>query len=150
MPFCQQCGAEVSGGFCGKCGAPAPGAAPPTASAQPAQGISDNAVCALCYLAGLITGILFLLLAPYNTNPRVKFHAWQSIFAHLALIVVGWGLGMLMFGMAMIGGAFFISIWPLIWICGFLLWLFLMWKAYQGENVELPLVGPLARKQAGF
>ena len=150
MPFCQQCGAEMSGGFCAKCGAPAPGAQPQTAAPQAAQGISDNAACALCYLAGLITGILFLLLAPYNSNPRVRFHAWQSIFAHLGVMVIGWGLGMVAFGMAMMGGGFMMAFWPLIWIAGFILWLFLMWKAYQGENVELPLIGAIARKQAGF
>ncbi len=31
----------------------------------------------------------------------------------------------------------------------FLLWLFLMYKAYNGERFELPVVGPLAAAQAG-
>jgi uncharacterized membrane protein len=31
----------------------------------------------------------------------------------------------------------------------FLLWLFLMWKAYNNERFELPLVGPMAAAQAG-
>ena len=31
----------------------------------------------------------------------------------------------------------------------FLGWLFLMWKAYQGENFILPVVGPIAQQQAG-
>jgi uncharacterized membrane protein len=30
---------------------------------------------------------------------------------------------------------------------GFILWLVLMWKAYQGQEWELPIVGPFARKQ---
>jgi uncharacterized membrane protein len=31
---------------------------------------------------------------------------------------------------------------------GLLLWLFMMWKTYQNEKVVLPIVGPLAEKQA--
>jgi uncharacterized membrane protein len=31
----------------------------------------------------------------------------------------------------------------------FLLWLFLMYKAYKNERVLLPIIGPLAAKQAG-
>jgi uncharacterized membrane protein len=33
---------------------------------------------------------------------------------------------------------------------GFLLiWLYLMWKSYEGKKVVLPIIGPLAEKQAG-
>jgi uncharacterized membrane protein len=34
-------------------------------------------------------------------------------------------------------------------LVGFLAWLFLMWKAYQGQKVVLPVVGPMAEQQAG-
>jgi uncharacterized membrane protein len=37
----------------------------------------------------------------------------------------------------------------LLWGGGFCLWLFLMWKAYQGETLSLPLIGAIARTQAG-
>jgi uncharacterized membrane protein len=37
----------------------------------------------------------------------------------------------------------------LLWGGGLLLWLFLMWKAYQGQTVSLPLIGGIARRQAG-
>jgi uncharacterized membrane protein len=30
---------------------------------------------------------------------------------------------------------------------GFILWLLLMWNAYQGKEWELPVIGPFARKQ---
>jgi uncharacterized membrane protein len=32
----------------------------------------------------------------------------------------------------------------------FLLWLFLMYKAYKNERCSLPIIGPLAAKQAGY
>ena len=36
-----------------------------------------------------------------------------------------------------------------LWFGGVLVWLLLMWKAYQGQPFSLPIIGPLARKQAG-
>src|ERR1700690_2492012 len=90
MAFCASCGAQVEGKFCAKCGAAgdaasAPGAAPPQPLA--ATGMTDNAASALCYVLGLITGILFLVLAPYNQNKTIRFHAFQSIFLNVAWIL---------------------------------------------------------------
>jgi hypothetical protein len=80
MPFCSNCGAEVQGNFCAKCGAPmagpAGGTAPPPPPPVPtATGLTDNVAAALCYLLGLLTGILFLVLAPYSQNRTIRFHA---------------------------------------------------------------------------
>src|SRR5687767_14053393 len=108
MAFCPNCGANVEGRFCAKCGTvatPAPasstgGAAPTggsnftaeaTPAAQPyapatAAGMTDNVSGALCYVQGLITGIVFLVLAPYNQNKFVRFNAFQAIFFHVAFI----------------------------------------------------------------
>src|ERR1043165_3659002 len=92
MPFCANCGAPVEGRFCAKCGTPVsadmPGAgAPPmgpvrTASAS--AGLSDNVASALCYFCTIITGVLFLLLEPYNRRRTVRFHAFQAIFLFVA------------------------------------------------------------------
>src|ERR1035438_1828224 len=94
MAFCATCGSAVEGSFCAKCGSQV-GAAP-SASSGPAMQVSgamaDNVASALCYLVGLITGIIFLVLAPYNKNPVVGFHAFQSIFLHVACIVVAIGI----------------------------------------------------------
>ena len=114
MAFCANCGAQVEGRFCQKCGAPVAGApmggatmggapiggAPmgagaPSGTASPeyqsqtsSAGLSENAAGAICYLFGFITGILFLVLAPYNQNRNVKFHAFQSIFLNLGWFVL--------------------------------------------------------------
>jgi len=37
----------------------------------------------------------------------------------------------------------------LVGLVGFLIWLFCMYKAYNREWYQLPLVGPIAAKQAG-
>lgn len=114
-------------------------------------GMTENMACALCYLLGLITGILFLVLAPYNQSPRVKFHAWQSILTHLAVIILFWVAGLSGIVLAFAGlGALLALLWPVLGIATFLGWLLLMYKAYNGENLELPVVGGFARKQSGF
>ncbi len=150
MAFCPSCGAAVEGRFCPKCGAPAPGgadpgpgyAAPPAAQPAASGGLAENLACALCYLAGLITGILFLVLAPYNQNKTIRFHAFQSIFLNVAWIIFWIVLHMILPW----GAALILS--PLIGLAGLFLWLFMMWKAYQNQKVKLPVIGDLAEKQA--
>ena len=86
MAFCPTCGAPVDGRFCAKCGTPAAantqsaaGSPQPSYSSHhPSVGLTDNVAAALCYALGLITGILFLVLAPYNQNRTIRFHAFQS------------------------------------------------------------------------
>jgi uncharacterized membrane protein len=126
----------MEGSYCAKCGIPARGGQPA------AGGLSENAACALCYLFGFITGILFLVLAPYNQNKTVRFHAFQSIFLHIAFIVFWILLGVILpFSVSLILS-------PLVSLAGLLGWIFLMWKAYQGQKVKLPVIGDLAEKQA--
>jgi uncharacterized membrane protein len=158
MAFCSNCGAPVEGQFCQKCGTPvasAPGATytPPVyPTATQAAGLSVNAASALCYLFGLITGIVFLVLAPYNQDRRVRFHAFQSIFLNVAVIVIQIGITVLslMFSAVSVSLGFLMSSLHLIVSLGFLLiWLYMMWKSYQGEKIVLPLIGPLAERQAG-
>ena len=127
------------------------GAAPPPM--QPAaSGMTDNVAGALCYLAGLITGVLFLALAPYNQSKFVRFHAFQSIFFNVAWIAL-WiaqiiismiAAAVLPFGMHLLFGLLGL----VISLGGFLVWLFLMYKAYSNEKFMLPVIGALAEKQA--
>jgi uncharacterized membrane protein len=146
MPFCATCGAAVEGQFCAKCGSRV-GAAPSAASgpAMQASGtLADNVASALCYLVGLITGIIFLVLPPYNRNPRIRFHAFQSIFLNVAWIVVAVGLSILS---SILHGMFFLT--SLAGLAFFLLWLYMLLQTYQGKTIVLPIIGPIARQQAG-
>jgi uncharacterized membrane protein len=49
---------------------------------------------------------------------------------------------------AAVSGGLLIFITPLIWLAFFVLWLVLIIKAYQDQNFVLPVIGPLAEKQA--
>jgi len=153
VAFCSNCGSQVDGQFCPKCGTPAPGAnltPAPTESTQP--GISTNAASALCYLFGFLTGIVFLVLAPYNQDRRVRFHAFQSIFLNIAVIVIHIGvtiLSLMFHAVSFSLGLLMSSLHLLVSFGFFMIWLYMMWKSYQGEMVVLPIIGALAERQAG-
>jgi uncharacterized membrane protein len=159
MAFCASCGAEVQGKFCAKCGTPAgvstgsaAGSPPPPSSGAATPGvIEENVVAALCYLVFVLTGILFLVLEPYNRNPVIRFHAFQSIFAWIAAMVIGMVLSMLAYPIAavpFIGWLIVILLWLAFSLGCVTLWLFLMYKAYNKERFVLPVIGEWAEKQA--
>jgi uncharacterized membrane protein len=108
--------------------------------------MADNVAAALCYVLGLITGIIFLVIAPYNRNRLIRFHAFQSIFLHVGCIVLAIGLN-LVITILHLWSLFFLG--SLVWLGFFVLWIYLIIQAYQGKMVELPVIGPLARQQAG-
>jgi uncharacterized membrane protein len=143
MVFCPNCGAQANGSFCPNCGTPLSGASGYTRTSPPAgaMGISENVAGALCYLAGFISGIIFLVIAPYNQNRFVRFHAFQSIFAHLGLMLLSTLLTILTHGFGLV-------LFPLIGIATIVLWIYMMVTTYQGKSVRLPIVGDLAAKQA--
>ena len=147
MAFCASCGAPVEGKFCAKCGTPM-GAAVPPPGATPgaaAAGMTDNAASALCYVLGLVTGILFLVLAPYNQNKTIRFHAFQSIFLNVGWILF-WMVFNIVFAALHMFSLLFLS--PLIGLVFFVLWIYMIISAYQGKTVVLPVIGPIAQKQA--
>jgi uncharacterized membrane protein len=146
MAFCPNCGTQAPGAFCPNCGAAvaATGATPPpVGAAQPlsAPGLNDNVAGALCYFGGVVTGIIFLILAPYNQSKTVRFHAFQSIFLSVAWIVLWMVLGIITHGLL-----FFLS--PLVGIAGLVLWLYMMYSTFNNKKVKLPVIGDLAEKQA--
>lgn len=117
-------------------------------------GLSTNAAGALAYLAGIVTGVLFLVIDPFKSDRQVRFHAFQSIFFNIAWISmwVVWMIAGFVLG-AVTKGLFFILQVPidlLLMVGGFALWAFLMFSAYQGKTLRLPVIGALAARQAGL
>ncbi len=156
MAFCSNCGTEVAAGagFCPKCGTSvtggaaaggaagsgAPGSAAPGGGSAASSGLTRNMAGALCYVVGLITGIIFLVLEPYNKDPFIKFHAFQSIAFNVAMIVVITAVSLVPF----IGWV----VAPLLGLGSLIVWVILMLKAYQGATFKLPVLGDFAEKQA--
>jgi uncharacterized membrane protein len=142
--FCSKCGAKnpERAKFCSKCGAelgvpakPSEDAAKP--EAESSTGLSVNVAGLLCYVAGWITGIVFIVLE--KKSVFVKFHAWQSIMTFGVLTVanlilrwipfVGWVLSIL------------------IGILMFVLWIILIIQAGSGKMWKVPWAGDWAEKQ---
>ena len=153
MAFCSACGAEVSGAaFCPKCGAAQGGAAQGSVAtttspaASPTAGMEENVAGLLSYILGWITGLIFFLI---DKRPFVRFHAAQSILLNIALFVVYFAIAIGFGVFRMIGLGFFtLFIWPLIGLAAFILWVFLMYKAYQHEKFMLPVIGGIAEGMA--
>lgn len=146
MPHCTKCGTAVAdnAGFCPSCGAPqAPaGSAAPSgitnATPSATSGMAENVAGLLCYALGWVTGLIFYFI---DKRPFVRFHAAQSIvvFGGLTIIRVGLGMVFLTGGVSLGFGL----LW-LVSILGFVLWILLMIKAYQGERYRLPIAADLA------
>jgi uncharacterized membrane protein len=98
-------------------------------------GFDANVAAALSYLVGFVTGIIFLLVE--KDNRFVRFHAMQStlLFAGIVLLDILLQIVPILGSLVVI----FVVI-PLSAV----LWLLMMYKAYQGEEYKLPLVGQMA------
>ena len=104
-----------------------------TEKTKPTFGLNKNVACALTYVLGWVSGLVFFLAEKQDKD--VRFHALQSIifFGLLNIIamvpLLGWTLR------------------PLISLLGFAVYLFLIIKASQGEKFMLPVIGEIAKKQ---
>ena len=99
-----------------------------------ATGLNKNTAGALSYVLGPITGVIFLIL---EKDSYVRFHAMQSVVVFVALFVLQVLLGITIVLAALV---------PLVSILSFVLWLLLIYKAWQGEEWEVPVLGTYARK----
>jgi len=157
MAFCAKCGASLTEGaaFCPSCGA-ATGATPTATTPVPAAAaapMTSNVAAALSYLLGFITGIIFLVIEPYRRDSFVRFHAFQSIFLSAAVVIISivWSavFGALFFASLGILWSFLGLVWILLRLAFFVVWLLMIYKAYNNERFLLPFIGPIAAKQAG-
>ena len=100
--------------------------------------LDQNVEAMLCYLPyiGLFTSLAIFLME--KKNPFVRFHSMQGLLFAGGYTVLSMVLSMTL-----------ILIWlvPLISMVAFVIWLFMMWKAYSNEEFSLPFIGNIARQQ---
>lgn len=109
--------------------------------------LTPNLASALCYFP--LLAILFLLLAPYNKNRTIRFHAWQCLGLVVAMIALEILLSIATMIIASVSPALaepvsLVS--ALISLCGLLLFLVGMFKAYNNQRLNIPILSPLAEK----
>jgi uncharacterized membrane protein len=99
-------------------------------------GLDENVARLLCYVLGWISGLVFILIE--QESKFVRYHAIQSIYIFgtitFAAIVLGW--------IPVIGTV----ISSLLGLLGFVLWVFLIIRAYQGAKPKVLWAGDLAEK----
>ena len=92
----------------------------------------DKLWAALSYVFAPIVGIIVLLMEDKKARPFIKFHAVQSIVISIVLFIVVPIIAIPTFG------------------CGSVLYFIMFWwayKAYQGEEVKIPVVTDFIRNQ---
>jgi uncharacterized membrane protein len=110
----------------------------PAHTEKTSTGIDANVAAALSYLIGFISGIVILVVE--KENRFVRFHAMQSTVLFLGIVAVD-----ILLQIVPILGALVVVF--LIIPASAVLWLILMYKAYQGDEFSLPIVGPFAARQ---
>jgi len=116
----------------------------------PAEGLSDNAAGAIAYVT-IIPAIIFLVMAPYNSRPFVKFHAWQNIGLNVGCICVYIVMAILGFLLVFVHLGFLaFALYGLLWLAIVVVWILSVVKASQGSAFKLPLISNFASKQSGY
>lgn len=109
--------------------------------------LTQNLASALCYFP--LLAILFLLLAPYNKDRTIRFHAWQCLGLVIAMTLLEIVLSVATMVIASVSPALaepvsLVS--ALISLCGLILFLVGMFKAYNNQRLNIPILSPLAEK----
>jgi uncharacterized membrane protein len=110
---------------------------------ESSNGLSENVAGLLCYVLGIITGVIFLLI---DKRPWVRFQAAQSIvvFGGLFLIRVA-----LIYMSALIGFGVLNVLGSVLALLTVILWVVLMVKAYKHETFRVPVAAEIADGIAG-
>lgn len=102
------------------------------------------------YLFFILSGIAVYILREKDDYSR--FHAMQSMLMTVALFVISFALGALGIVLGFIPfvkiftGLFLGLVSLAVSVVAFVLWLFMMWKAYSGERYRIPLIGEQAEQ----
>jgi uncharacterized membrane protein len=119
-----------------------------TTTERSSTGLDANIAAALSYFFGLLSGAVFFAI---ETDSRfVKFHAMQSMLASVAAIVI-WivytVLASILVYIPVLGWLVMLLLWAGLALGMLGVWLFSMFKAFQGERFKLPFIGEVAEKQ---
>jgi len=107
------------------------------AEAETSLGTTQNVAGLLTYILGWVTGIVFLLIE--KDNSFVRFHAMQSIVIFVPLTIASFVVGFLPFVGGLLG--------VIVQLATLIIWLFMMYQAFQGKRYKFPYAGDYAETQ---
>lgn len=109
-------------------------------------GLTPNLAGLLAYLAWFVTGIIFLVIE--KEDRFVRYHAWLSIVMSGFFFAVWLLIGIADFILAyipIIGWLIALLISGVFGLITFAAWIFMMVRAYQGHETNVPVLGNIAR-----
>lgn len=120
------------------------------------SGLEENVASAVAYVLGFLTGLVMFAI---DDRPTVRFHAAQSIVVSAVFVGVNLLLSVLstiLFATLFTGTFFVVSlvwlvfslVWGIVALAGLVLWVYLIYTAYTGKRVVLPVVGRIAENIA--
>ena len=110
------------------------------------NGLSESAASGLAYLT-FIPAIIFLVVAPYNQNSKIRFYAWQSIFLSIVWALV-W-IALMVIGVIPVLNFLDLVLTPVVAVGFLILWVIVLVNAFQGKQFKVPFIADFALKQAG-
>jgi uncharacterized membrane protein len=114
-------------------------------------GLDANIAAALSYLFGLVSGAI--LFAMETESRFVKFHAMQAMLLSVTAIVlwivymVVWTVLVRIPFLGFLAAIVGVLGWAVLALGLLAVWLFCMFRAFQGDRFKLPFLGELAEKQ---
>lgn len=139
----------------GDSGSPKPEAAASAAPSSSSHGLPPTVAAGLSALLPLVGGIVFVILE--KENRMVRFHALQSIYFGGAMLLAGAVFTVLGILSALLSGIFaplgllfgFLvgASWFLLVIAFLVVYLIVVFKAFNGEEFNIPFLGQMVRKQ---
>ncbi len=98
--------------------------------------LQPNVAGLLCYVGWWISGLVFFIIE--QKNEWIRFHAAQSLITFGSIVVFGMLINLIPWVGPPLAGV--------TWFIGFVLWIVLMIKAYNGERFKLGIFGDFAEK----
>ena len=129
----------------------------PAAAAPAKSGNDQNLIAALCYIPIFAIGFLvslYVLLTEKKENKFLKFHAIQALMfmvvggivficLWIVLVIITMVISMVTYG---IGGICMMAVMGILLLLYLVAFFFFAWKAFQGQEYEIPVLGKFARK----
>ena len=147
--FCRHCGVATSARTKGDGGVVTNLPVAASSSGKSIGDLDPNIAGALTYVFGFVTGLIFFLLE--EEDRFVRFHAVQSMVIFGTVFVLSVIVSVLSLSLAALNGmviAIFGVVFALAWLLMslgvFVLWIYLIVKAYKGDRPRIPVAAAIA------